>query len=63
MNQRLHPDASLNVEIGDEGLINRKQWETTYRGNFKWPKISLVSNPGILSDMAKQSHMRLETIN
>ena len=52
-----------NVEIGDEGLINRKQWATTYRDNFRWPKTTLVTNPGILSDMAKQSHMRLETIN
>lgn len=52
-----------NVDIGNDSLINRKQWESTYRDNFKWPRSFPISNPGILSDMAKQSHMKLETIN
>ena len=46
------------VELRDEGLINKKQWKTTYRDNFKWPKSSPISNPRILSEMAKQSHMK-----
>lgn len=47
------------ITIGDRGLINRKQWSSTYRDCFRWPRMSPISNPGIISDMAKNNHMKL----
>ena len=51
-----------DFDIGNEGLVNRKQWTTTYKDSFKPIKISRVSNPGILSDMAKRTHYKLNNI-
>ena len=57
-----HKNKSL-IELGANGLINSKQWNSTYRDNFRWPRLVPISNPGILSDMAKSSHQKLEAIN
>ena len=57
-----HKNKSL-IEIGDGGLINRKQWASTYKDTFRWPRMTPVSNPGILSDMAKSCHKKLDSIN
>ena len=43
-------------------MINRKQWKTTAGDNYSWPKPVPVSNPGILSDMTKRAHKKLESI-
>ena len=49
-------------DIGKEGLINRKQWISTYKDSYKPTTIKRISNPGILSDMAKRSHYKLNNI-
>ena len=49
-------------DIGKEGLINRKQWISTYKDSFKPINIKRISNPGILSDMAKRTHYKLNNI-
>ena len=49
-------------DIGKEGLINRKQWKSTYKDSFKPTTIKRISNPGILSDLAKRSHYKLNNI-
>ena len=51
-----------DVEIGNEGLVNRKQWTSTYKDSFKPIKISRVTNQGILSDIAKREHYKLNNI-
>lgn len=51
------------IQIGEGELINRKQWVSSSQDSFRWPTIVPVSNSGILSDMAKDSHRRLEMIN
>ena len=45
--------------IGNERLINRKQWISTYRDFFKKFNIQRITNPGILSDIAKRTHYKL----
>lgn len=52
-----------NFTIGNPHLINRKQWISTSKDCYSYPKISPVTNSGILSDMAKMSHEKLESIN
>ena len=47
------------LELGDNKLINRKQWKTSYRDFFRKPNYVPVSNIGILSDMAKAAHSKL----
>lgn len=54
---------SSMVNIGDNGLINRKQWSSTMRDSFRWPRMNPVSNPGITSDIAKENHRKLNAIN
>jgi hypothetical protein len=49
-------------EIGKEGLINRKQWTSTYKDSFRPSSVKRISNPGILSDMAKRTHYKLNNI-
>ena len=49
-------------DIGKEGLINRKQWISTYKDSYKPTTIKRISNPGILSDLAKRSHYKLNNI-
>ena len=50
------------VDIGNEGLINRKQWISTYKDSFRPTSVKRISNPGILSDMAKWTHYKLNNI-
>jgi hypothetical protein len=52
-----------NFTLGSNSLVNKKQWVTTTHEAFKRPKSGYVSNPGILADMAKRAHQRLEKIN
>ncbi len=47
------------LELGDNRLINRKQWKTTYRDYFRKPTYIPVSNSGIASGMAKASHAKI----
>ena len=49
-------------DIGSNKLVNRKQWVSTAQGSYRRPKSSYISNPGILSDMAKRAHYQLESI-
>ena len=49
------------VNIGSDRLINRKQWISTYRDSFKKFSIKRISNPGILSDMAKRTHIKFNS--
>ena len=49
-------------DIGKEGLINRKQWISTYKDSFKPTKVKRISNQGILSDLAKRTHYKLNNI-
>ena len=54
--------AAINrslLELGDNRLINRKQWKSTYKDSYRSPFYVPVSNSGIVSDMAKASHLRL----
>lgn len=56
--------AAINrsyLDLGNCNLINRKQWKTTYRDSFRSPRIVPVSNLGIAADMAKASHMLLNS--
>ena len=48
--------------IGNEGLINRKQWISTYKDSYRPSSVKRISNPGILSDMAKRTHYKLNNI-
>ena len=47
------------LELGNNKLINRKQWKTSYRDFFRKPNYIPVSNMGIRSDMAKAAHAKL----
>ena len=51
-----------NFEIGREGLVNRKQWISTYKDTYKTSKINRFTNPEILSDMARRTHYKLNNI-
>ena len=51
-----------DFDIGNEGLVNRKQWITTYKDSYKTINVDRITNPGILSDMAKRSHYKLNNI-
>ena len=51
-----------DFDIGNEGLINRKQWISTYKNSYRHIKIYHISNPGITSDMAKRSHYKFNNI-
>ena len=56
--------ASANrsyLELGNSSMINRKQWNTTYRDSYLFPRIVPVSNSGICADMAIASHQRLNS--
>lgn len=50
------------INIGDNNLVNRKQWKSINRSSYKRPKSSYISNPGILSDMAKRAHYQQQSI-
>ena len=49
-------------DIGNEGLINRKQWVSTYTDSYQPIKINYISNPGINSDIAKRKHYKFNNI-
>ena len=49
------------LDLGNSNVINRKQYTTTYRDSFLYPRIVPISNSGICADMAKASHMRLNS--
>ena len=51
-----------DFDIGNEGLINRKQWVSTYTDSYQPIKINYISNPGIQSDMAKRKHYKFNNI-
>ena len=51
-----------DFDIGNEGLINRKQWVSTYTDSYQPIKIYHISNPGINSDMAKRKHHKFNNI-
>ena len=51
-----------DFDIGNEGLINRKQWVTTYMDSYQPIKIYHISNPGINSDIAKRKHYKFNNI-
>ena len=51
-----------DFEIGSEGLINRKQWISTYKDSYQPIKIYHISNPGIISDIAKRKHYKFNNI-
>ena len=48
--------------IGNEGFVNRKQWISTYKDSFRPTTVKRISNPGILSDIAKRTHYKLNNI-
>ena len=48
--------------IGNEGLINRKQWISTYKDSYRPSTVKRISNPGILSDISKRIHYKLHNI-
>ena len=50
------------MNIGNERLINRKQWVSVYKDSFKPTTIKRISNPGILSDLAKRTHYKFNNI-
>ena len=55
--------AALNrasVEFGDFGLVNRKQWKSTYRDFYRKPEYIPVTNMGIAANMAKAAHAKLK---
>ena len=49
-------------EIGNEGLVNRKQWLSTYKDSYRQSTVKRISNPGILSDISKRIHYKLHNI-
>ena len=51
-----------DFDIGNEGLINRKQWVSTYIDSYQPIKIYPISNPGINSDIAKRKHYKFNNI-
>ena len=51
-----------SVNIGNGRLINRKQWISTYKDSFKPMEMKRISNPGILSDLAKRTHYKFNNI-
>lgn len=53
-----HKNQSL-VNIGESHSVNNKQWLSTAKDAFRWPKPTPVTNSGILSDRAKLSHKKL----
>ena len=43
-------------------MINRKQWKTTTKDTYQWPKTLPITNTGITSDLAARAHKKLESI-
>ena len=51
-----------DFNIGNEGLINRKQWVSTYTDSYQPIRICHSLNPGINSDYAKRKHYKFNNI-
>ena len=49
------------LDLGNGNIINRKQWNSTYRDSYLYPRIVPISNSGICADMAIASHQRLNS--
>ena len=49
-------------DIGNEGLINRKQWISTYADSYQPIKTYYISNPGITSAMNKRAHYKFNIL-
>ena len=49
-------------DIGNEGLVNRKQWVSTYTDSYRPIRVYHISNPGITSDLAKRTHYKFNNI-
>ena len=47
------------LQLGDNRIINRKQWKTSYRDFFRKPNFIPVSNMGIAANMAKAAHAKI----
>ena len=47
-----------SINLGNDNLINRKQWVSTYKESFKPIIIKRISNQGILSDIARRTHYK-----
>jgi hypothetical protein len=50
------------LQLGDKALISNKDYNSTYRIAFNWPRIVPISNSGICADMAKAAHVRMNSI-
>ena len=51
------------IDIGNQASVNRKQWISTTKDSYQWPVKTYFSNSGILSDLAKKSHMKFVSHN
>ena len=47
------------ITLGNTNNINRKQWLTNYRDNFRWPTVVPISNPGINSEISRRKHLSI----
>lgn len=48
-----------NLDIGEKTDINNKQWLSTTKDSFQWPKPVPISNSGILASTFKNHHKKL----
>ena len=51
-----------SMEIGSPNTISRKQWVSTYKDTYKTPVFLPICNTGILSDISKKIHKKLNEI-
>lgn len=56
------PKIILNFMIFHR-MVNRKQWKSIARDTYTTPKSIPIANTGIISDMTKRLHRKLESIN
>lgn len=49
-----------SMEIGNKASASRKQWVSTYRDSFTTPVFLPICNTGILSDISKKIHKKLQ---
>ena len=53
-----HKNKSL-IEIGNKQSASRKQWISTYSDTYKTPVFLPICNTGILSDISKKIHKKI----
>ena len=46
------------VELGVKTDINTKQWMSTTRDSFQWPKVTPITHTGILASTFRESHQK-----